>query len=119
MNDHEDLDPANEDPVLSSAGARLRESVAALSAPAVVAAVLRRKARRMAVVAGVSVVAVAVLGGLLLLDGRSKGGDQVVSERPGAPPTNEVDHLLRSLDDQPVDPRRVRLIASVSTFDNC
>jgi len=119
MNDHDEFDPAGDDPVLSPAGDRLRRSIPPLSGSAVEAAVLRQRVRRMAVVAGVAVVAVAVLGTALLLRSPSDRKKQLVGKRPGTPTTGEVESLLKSLGDEPIDPRKVRLVSSVSTFDNC
>ena len=82
------LGPSDEhDPVLSAAGARLRQQAGGVSAPAVEAAVWRRRARRVGVLAGASLVVVALLGALLVQERRSDSGDggDVAGERPGAP----------------------------------
>ena len=116
------LGPSDEhDPVLSAAGARLRQQAGGVSAPAVEAAVWRRRARRVGVLAGASLVVVALLGALLVQERRSDSGDggDVAGERPGAPSQASVDRLLASLDAQPVDPTRVRLVSTVSTFADC
>jgi hypothetical protein len=116
------LPPSDDhDPVLSAAGARLRQQVPGVSAPAVEAAVWRRRARRVGVLAGASLVVVALLGALLVQERRSDSGDggDVAGERPGAPSEASVDRLLASLDAQPVDPTRVRLVSTVSTFADC
>ncbi|CAN5751993.1 hypothetical protein BH24ACT4_BH24ACT4_14380 [soil metagenome] len=119
MSSHIDPEPPDDaDPVLSSAGARLRERSEPISALAVEVAVLRRRTRRIGVVAGVSVVAVALLGGVLLARGDS-GADAEVASRPGEPTPGEVERLLASLDDEPVDPTEVQLVSSVSTFADC
>ena len=67
MNDHTDLDApgAEDDPMLAAAGARLRRHSSSMSASAIEAAVWRRRTRRTGALAGASLVAVALLGGLL------------------------------------------------------
>lgn len=113
-------DPSDDrDPVLSAAGARLRARSRAVAAPAVESAVWRRRARRYGAVAAVSLVAVAVLGGALYAQRNDDSGSEVATDRPGAPSRDEVDRIVASLDEQPVDPTNVRLVSTVSTFANC
>ena len=121
MNDqHDPLESADgHDPVLSPAGARLRAQSDGVSAPMVEAAVWRRRARRTGVLAGVSLLAVALLGVLLVREQGSEPGAELVGDRPGAPTQASVDRILASLDAQPVDPTRVRLVSTVSTFADC
>jgi hypothetical protein len=106
------------DPVLSPAGARLRADSRQISASSVEAGVWRRRARRTGVVAGVALAATAVLGGALVLDDDG-GGDPTATSRPGGASPAEVEQILASLDDRPVDPTQVRLVGSVSTFADC
>lgn len=129
MNDEHDLDPTDDaatgdgaavgdDASLVAAGAELRRQVHPISAAAVQAAVWRRRARGLGVAAAASLVVVALLAGLLVLGGANRA-DDLAGLRAGAPSPEAVDRLLGSLDDQPVDPTTVRLVASVSTFDSC
>lgn len=111
-------DDGDEDTVLSAAGARLREASEPVSALAVEVAVLRRRTRRIGVLAGVSVAVIALLGGLLVA-ARGSDADTEVASRPGAPTPGEVERLLASLDEEPVDPTEVQLVGSVSTFADC
>jgi hypothetical protein len=122
MNDQFPTEPPggdDHDPVLAGAGARLRRDSRGISPSAVEASVLRRRARRAAVVAVTSLVAVAVLGGLLVRERNDEPASQVANGRPGAPTVGEVDRLLASLDDKPVDPTKVKLVSTVSTFADC
>ena len=118
MNDHLDPPPPGEDddPVLSAAGARLRDRSKAISPSTVEAAVLRRRTRRLRVFSGVSMALVALLGGLLLAQRRSKPdrGQPVAGSSSG-----RVERLIASLGPQPVNPTRVKLVSTVSTFSSC
>lgn len=119
MNENEHPEPTDSgndhDPVLEAAGARLRAESTAISPEGVQVRVLRRRARRLTLVAGASVALVAVLAGLLLVPKSSEPKLQVA----GAPSAKAVDQLLASLDKQPVNPTRVKLVSSVSTFPDC
>lgn len=109
-----------DDPVLAEAGARLRERTGSLSVPVIEASVLRRRNRRLTVLAGSAFAVVAVLAGVIVA-GRSDeasdtalpAGSDVQEER------SDSEALLAGLDDQPVDPTEVQLVSSVSTFDDC
>lgn len=115
MNDQVDPVTPDEDPVLAAAGERLRQRSPGISPSAVQVAVLRRRARRLGVLAAASI---AMVG--LLVVGRGGGSDgQEASGPPGAPSSEEVELLLASLDDQPIDPTRVQLVRTVSTFADC
>ncbi len=127
MTDHDDpTDPTpvdelddDSDPVLEAAGARLRAASRGTSATAVEAAVLRRRARRLGILAAASILAVVVLGGVLVLRDEGAGDVELASPRPGAPTAREVERILADLDDQPVDPTQVDLVSTVSTFADC
>ena len=123
MNDHIDPIPTADDdadPVLSEAGARLREGSSPISPSAVEVAVLRRRSRRLGVLAVASVAVVALLGGALVAGvGDDEPERQVASEAPGAPTVDEVDQIVDGLDDQPIDPTEVQLLGTVSTFADC
>ncbi len=107
------------DPVLTPAGARLRRRSRPIEAVAVEAAVLRRRTRRYGTVAAASVVVVALLGGLLVQQRRSDRGTDLASRADRAPGSAAVDRLLASLPPEPVDPTRVKLVSTVSTFRGC
>lgn len=122
MNDHQNETTTNgdDDPVLSGAGARLREQSASVSAGAVEVAVLRRRTRRIGALAGVSFLVVAVLGGLLAFRSGDSGSDgDVAGARPGVPSPASVEQLLAKLPARPIDPTKVQLVSSVSTFPSC
>jgi hypothetical protein len=121
MNDH--LDPASpadgdDDPVLSGAGARLRRRSSPISPEAVEVAALRRRARRTGVVAIASIAAVALLGGLLVARPGTRT-KTVAASGTHAPAPAQVERLLASLAPQPIDPTKVQLVSSVSTFGDC
>lgn len=80
---------------------------------------LRRRTQRVGILAGAVLVVVALLGGLLFQQRGSGPEAEVVSDRPGAPTSAKVERLLASLDDQPVDPTKVQLVSTVSTFPDC
>ena len=106
-----------EDTVLAAAGARLRRHVAPIPPSGIERAIQRRRLRRMGGVAAASVV-VALLGGVLI--GVQAADDGEGGGRPGSTPSGEeVDRLVASLDDEPVDPTEVQLVGSVSTFPDC
>ncbi|CAN5664806.1 hypothetical protein BH10ACT1_BH10ACT1_17280 [soil metagenome] len=111
----------DDDPILADAGARLRAASPTISPATIEVAVLRRRARRVTALAGASLLVVALLGGLLVAgrDSGSDPGSELASNRPGAPARSEVDHLLSILAAKPVDPRKVKLVSSVSTFEDC
>ncbi len=108
MTDHPDLPNGGQPPATPEVGA-----------PSVESAVWRRKARRYGALAGVSVVAVAVLAGALYAERRSGSGEGSGSGGGGTAGQSEVESVLASLDDQPVDPTEVRLVSTVSTFADC
>ncbi len=109
----------DDDPVLAAAGARLRRHSSPISPSTVEAAVWRRRTRRTAAFAGASLVVVALLGGLLVRERGSDPETEVASDRPGAPTVGEVEQLLGSLDARPIDPTKVQLVSTVSTFPDC
>jgi hypothetical protein len=115
-------DPSDpHDPVLAAAGARLRDRAGSLSAPAIEASVLRRRNRRLTVVAGAAVAVVAVLAGALVAGWSDDSTDTALPAGSDATPEERSDAeiLLARLDDQPVDPTEVQLVSSVSTFADC
>lgn len=116
---HDGPDP--DDPVLAQSGARLRERVAPLSGPTIEASVLRRRTRRLAVLAGSACAVVAVLASVLVIGWSDDADHTAVPAGSDATPDEraEADLLLARLDDQPVDPTEVQLVSSVSTFDDC
>src|SRR5690242_11998370 len=121
MNDH--IDPASptdgdDDPVLSAAGARLRRRSSSISTSAVEVAALRRRARRSGLVAVAAVAVVAVLGGLFVARSGTRTKTVEVSGAQKPAPA-QVERLLASLAPQPVDPTKVQLVSSVSTFGDC
>lgn len=109
--------PDPDDPVLAGAGARLRERTGPMSVPVIEASVLRRRNRRLTVVAGSALATVAVLAGALVAGrgdtARPAGSDITPEER------SDSEILLASLDDQPVDPTEVQLVSSVTAFADC
>jgi len=120
MNDHPDPTPPtdDEDGVLAAAGARLRQQVAPIPLASIERASQRRRLRRMGGLAAASVL-VALLGGVLIgVQAASDDGDGGPGSR-SEPSGDEVDELVASLDDQPVDPTKVQLVSSVSTFADC
>lgn len=110
-----------DDPALAAAGARLRERAGTLSASAIEASVLRRRIRRLTVVAGSALTAVAVLAGVVVAGWSDDSTDTALPASSDATPEERSDAeiLLAGLDDQPVDPTEVQLVSSVSTFDDC
>ncbi|MBK6857091.1 MAG: beta-propeller domain-containing protein [Microthrixaceae bacterium] len=124
MNDNPTPDPAqnpteDHDPVLDGAGARLREEVQPLTPAEVEAAVLKRRSRRLGAVSLVSLVVVAVLAATVVAQrGGDKGGGDGAGV-DGRASAAEVDQLLAGLGDAPVDPTKVRLVSTVTTFADC
>ncbi len=119
---NEPFDPVpgeDDDPTLAAAGARLRQASSPISPSAVEIAVLRRRSRRAAVLAGAALAVVALLGGLLFQQRDADHDAELAGDRPGAPTAGQVERLLASLDDRPVDPTRVKLVSTVSTFADC
>ena len=113
----------DDDPVLAGAGARLRHGSASISPATIELAVLRRRTRRVGMFAGASLVVVALLGGLLVKQSISNDGAEpetaAAFRRPGAPSASKVQNLLASLDAQPINPTKVQLVSTVSTFADC
>src|SRR5690606_35984567 len=77
-------------------------------------AALRRRAWRLGAGVSASLVAVALLGGLLVYERLS--GAEGSSDGPGS---EAVDRVLASLGDAPIDPTEVELVSTVSTFPDC
>ena len=114
--------PDPDDPVLAGAGARLRERTGcSLSGAVIEASVLRRRNRRLTVVAGSAFALVALLAGVLVAEQSDDASDTALRAGSDATPKelNDAEILLAGLDDQPVDPTEVQLVSSVSTFDDC
>src|SRR4051812_12212957 len=112
------------DPVLEAAGARLRADAKPLSADTVQVAVLRRRTRRLtASLAAAVAVVVLGAGALALTNGNDSTGstDLATNVKPKTPDQRErVENLVASLaKTAPVDPRKVQLVSSVSTFGDC
>lgn len=119
MNEHDEIDPSGDhDPVLSAAGAELRHDARPVTADAVEAAVWRRRTRSLGVVTAAAVAVVALLGGVLVIGDNDRSGE-LAADRAGAPTSGDVEQLLGSLDDRPVDPTTVQLVGTVSTFASC
>ncbi len=111
------------DPVLEAAGARLRADAQPLSPHAIQLAVLRRRSRRLAGALVAAVLVVAVGAGSLALS-RVDGDDvaDLASDMTPSSPAQRagVEQLVASLaKKQPVDPRKVELVSTVSTFSDC
>ncbi len=120
MNDasQERPDPGDEpigdgiDTDLTEAGAALRRSGRSLPPDQVQIGALRRRARRRGLVASVAaLVAVAAVAGAVLVDSGPAPGHRVAA--------GDVDAIVSSLDDRPVDPTKVRLVGAVRTFAGC
>src|SRR3954471_8690393 len=112
------------DPVLEAAGARLRADAKPLSADAVQVAVLRRRTKRLtASLAAAVAVVVLGAGALALTNGNEStpSTDLATNVEPKTPDQRErVENLVASLaKTAPVDPRKVQLVSSVSTFGDC
>lgn len=126
MSDANTPDPLPErDAVLEGAGARLRSQASPISASAVEASALRSRTRRMGLLLGGAVAAIAVLGGALVVQAGSDGGGggsaEIAGGATGQTPEEraQVENLVASLEARPVDPTKVDLVSTVSTFDDC
>lgn len=109
----------DDDPVLDAAGARLRAGSPAISPATVEVAALRRRSRNLAVAAGACLAAVVVLAGTLVVQARSGGDDDRPPLTAARPSPAQVDTLLASLPAEPVDPTKVQLVSTVSTYSDC
>lgn len=122
MDDNIDTTPISgddNDPVLAAAGARLRRQSTSISPSAIEVAVLRRRGRRLGTVAIGLVVVVTLLGGLLVAGNDSRPASDLASKASGAPDGARVEQFLASLGAEPIDPTRVQLVSTVSTFPDC
>lgn len=83
---------------------------------------LRRKARRLTAATAASLAAVVLLAGVVVAQ-RNDSNSKDPTPRSGTGPTPaeqaQAEVLLASLDSQPVDPRKVKLVSTVSTFADC
>ena len=115
----EPADP--DDPVLAAAGVRLRQRAGSLSGSAIAASALRRRVRRLTVIAGSAFAVVAVLAGVVVAQWSDDSTDTALPAGSDATPEERSDAeiLLARLDSQPVDPTQVQLVSSVSTFADC
>lgn len=111
-------EPVDHDPVLEAASERLRAEARPLSPEGVTVEALRRRTRRLGVVAGVSLAAVAVLAGTVVAQ-RVDRDDPSPSGVAGRADQAEVERIMAGLGDAPVDPATVRLVSSVTTFADC
>jgi hypothetical protein len=118
MNDHLEP-PDDDDQALAAAGAELRATAQPIAPGEVQAAVWRRRTHGVGAVAVASLAVVALLGGLLIAGNGSDRSGELASARDGAPSAGDVELLLSALDDRPVDPTTVELVATVSTFASC
>lgn len=115
-----DGDGDGDDPTLAAAGARLREQTAPLAPTAVEVAALRRRSRRLGGLAAGSLVAALLFGGLAVARGGNDDGGTTTAG--GASPADggpKVDQVIAGLARQPIDPTKVKLVSSVSTFADC
>jgi hypothetical protein len=113
-------DEDEDDPILTAAGARLRGGSRSISPDAVQVAVLRRRSRRAGVLVAASLLVVVALVAALAVERRGSGpASDVASRRPGAPTSASVEQLVASLPPRPIDPTKVRLVSSVSSFGGC
>ncbi|MBX3313220.1 MAG: beta-propeller domain-containing protein [Actinobacteria bacterium] len=123
MNEPVNPDPRDDDdPVLSAAGARLRARMSGIAPSTVEAAALRRRSRRMTGLAAAALVAVVALAGVVVAQRGDDGGAELaVPAGSDASPQERAsaEALLSSLDAQPVDPTKVKLVSTVSTFADC
>ena len=115
MTDNPETPSSDDDPALAAAGERLRRQSEPISPSTIEAAVLHRRARRLRALTGASLVVVLVLGGLLVAQHNSNQRSQASGRRtsPG------VERLIASLGPKPIDPTKVKLVSSVSTFPSC
>lgn len=121
----DDADQEAEDSLLSAAGERLRAGATPVSAAAIQTVVLRRRTRRLGVLAGAALVAVTVLAGVLVAGPNAENDppsadDSVAQGDADQPPVSgQVEQFLAALPDEPVDPTKVQLKGSVSNFAGC
>jgi hypothetical protein len=110
----------DDDAVLLAAGERLRHRVGPVPLAGIERAAQRRRLRRLGGVAAAAVL-VALLGGVLIGAQAFTDDDDGPGSRGGPtdPNGDEVDELVASLGDEPIDPRDVQLVSSVSTFADC
>ncbi len=127
MNEHTEPGPESgppaddgDDPTLAAAGARLREQTAPIAPTAVEVAALRRRSRRLGGLAAGSLAAALLFGGLAVARG---GNDDGATTTAGGASTADggpkVDQVIAGLARQPIDPTKVKLVSSVSTFADC
>lgn len=108
-------DTPGDDTALRDLGMTLRDGVQGLDASRLETTALRRRARRRGMLATAAiVVAVVGIAGAFLT--RGGDGNRHVASGDGGP---GVDRILDSLDDQPVDPTKVKLVSTVETFPSC
>lgn len=113
MSDANTPDPLPErDAVLEGAGARLRSQASPISASAVEASALRSRTRRMGLLLGGAVAAIAVLGGALVVQAGSDGGGggsaEIAGGATGQTPEEraQVENLVPHSKPGPWTPRR-------------
>lgn len=116
-------DDARLDAELAAAGAELRRSAPPVEGNEVIAHVLRRdvtRARRanvlLAAAAAIAVVAMVPLAARSSGPVRGSGGAESAAGGGGPTPAEQI---VAELPDEPVDPREVQLVASVSRYDTC
>ena len=127
MNEHTEPGPESgppaddgDDPTLAAAGARLREQTAPIAPTAVEVAALRRRSRRLGGLAAGSLVAALLFGGLAVArGGNDDGGTTTAGGASTADGGPKVDQVIAGLARQPIDPTKVKLVSSVSTFADC
>lgn len=112
-----DDDPALHDPALAAAGETLRASVSGTEARDVALTVATRRARRRGFAVGALALVLVAVGVVALV---SRGPEPSSQLAGGTTPSDaQLESFLDSLDDQPIDPTKVKLIASVKTFPSC
>src|SRR5690606_9465271 len=116
-------DDARPDAELAAAGAELPPSAPPGAGTEVIAHVLRRdvaRARRanvlLAAAAAIAVVAMVPLAARSSGPVRGSGGAESAAGGGGPTPAEQI---VAELPDEPVDPREVQLVASVSRYDTC
>ena len=112
------------DPQLSAAGARLRADAHPLSADAIQVAVLDRRNRRLSAGLAAALVVILAIGAATVGFGNDEGTnahDLASNVKPvTANQRGHVEALVARLaHKQPVDPRTVKLVSSVSQFADC
>lgn len=116
-------DPEVRDPLLSAAGDRLRSGSRPLSADAIAVAVLDRRSRRLSVSLAASLVVIlAIAAASIAVRGDDGGANDLASNAKPvtAGQRGPVEDLVARLaKKQPVDPRTVELVSSVSQFADC